>query len=141
MRVVLDCSVAINWCMPDEQNAYRRLLATLNARRIEVIVPDIWWMEIINVLWVAKRRSRTSPDETRNALTFLRSIPLVITSTIADATLDRTLALSRQHNLAAYDTAYLELALREQVLLATIDTRLSEVARSLEILLEDPIIQ
>jgi predicted nucleic acid-binding protein len=127
--------------MPDEQNTYRRLLAELNARRIEAIAPDIWWMEIINVLWVAERRGRTSPDETRNALTFLRNIPLLIIPTTTNGILDRTLDLSRQHNLAAYDAAYLELALREQVLLATIDTRLSAIARSLELLLEDPIIQ
>jgi predicted nucleic acid-binding protein len=117
------------------------MLTELQLGESQAIAPDIWWIEIINVLWVAERRGRTSPNETRNALIFLRSIPLQITPTTTQATLDRTLELSRQHNLAAYDAAYLDLALREQVLLATIDTRFSEVARSLEILLKDPIIQ
>lgn len=140
MRVVLDCSVAMSWCLPDEQNTYLDTLTELQLGKSQAIVPDIWWMEIINVLWVAERRGRTSQDDTHNALTFLRSIPLLILPTTTYEISDRTLDLSRQYNLAAYDAAYLELALREQVLIATIDSRLSDVARSLDILLTDPVI-
>ncbi len=42
--------------------------------------------------------------------------------------LDATLKLARQEGLAAYDAAYLELALRLQLPLATLDTRLAEAA-------------
>nr|WP_200892550.1 type II toxin-antitoxin system VapC family toxin [Aliterella atlantica] len=42
--------------------------------------------------------------------------------------LGTTLMLGRQEGLAAYDAAYLELALRLGLPLATIDTRLAEAA-------------
>ncbi|MCU0566174.1 MAG: type II toxin-antitoxin system VapC family toxin [Oculatellaceae cyanobacterium Prado106] len=129
--------MAISWCLPDEQDAYLRLLAALRAKRHEAIAPDIWWMELVNVLWVAERRGRMTATQTDAALLFLRSLAVTIYPTTDEPCLDATLALSRQYNLAAYDAAYLELAVREQVLLATIDTRLRNGARSLNILLED----
>jgi predicted nucleic acid-binding protein len=128
--------------MPDESNAYADFISRMiQTSQHEVVVPDIWWLELVNVLLVGERRGRINQEETQASLAFLRQIPLTVYPTTSPDALNRTLFLGRQHNLAAYDAAYLELALREQTLLATIDTRFSEVARSLEILLEDPIIQ
>jgi predicted nucleic acid-binding protein len=42
--------------------------------------------------------------------------------------LSSTLALGRQEGIAAYDAAYLELALRLKLPIATLDTRLAEAA-------------
>jgi predicted nucleic acid-binding protein len=40
------------------------------------------------------------------------------------------MALARWHRLTVYDTAYLELALREAVALATLDQALARAARA-----------
>ncbi|MFB2768349.1 type II toxin-antitoxin system VapC family toxin, partial [Pelatocladus sp. BLCC-F211] len=62
----------------------------------------------------------------------------VDTATDANA-LNATLALGRTVGLAAYDAAYLELALRLGLPLTTLDTRLAEAARrcGVELLIVD----
>ena len=121
MRFVLDCSVAISWCLPDESNAYADAVLILLSADTEAVVPSIWWLEIVNVLLVAERRRRTTEVQTAEALAVL--------------------ALAREYNLAAYDAAYLELARREGLLLATIDNRLSAAARDCGVFLEEPTIE
>lgn len=139
MKLVLDCSVAISWCMQDEENAYAELLASLLiSANYQLLVPDIWWLELANVLLVSERRQRNAPEDTQAAMVFLRRLPVLVKPTYDREVSNAILTLGRQHNLAAYDAAYLELALREKRLLATVDTRLMGVAKSLDILLEDP---
>ncbi len=90
------------------------------------------------MLLVSERRQRNAPEDTQAAMVFLRQLPVLVKPTYEREVSNAILTLGRQHNLAAYDAAYLELALREKCLLATVDTRLMAVARSLDILLEDP---
>lgn len=62
-RLVLDCSVAISWCLPDETDEYAEAildLLTSTDRPIEAIVPTIWSLEIANVFLVSERRQRIS---------------------------------------------------------------------------------
>lgn len=141
MRFVLDCSVAISWCMPDETNNEAEVILDLLARDSEAVVPSIWWLEIINVLLVAERRGRITQANTTETLARLRALRIVVDTNISQPSLDATLELSRQYNLAAYDAAYLELAIRENLLLATIDNRLAEAARQCNVLLENPTIE
>lgn len=127
MQFVLDCSVAISWCLVDENNptANAILAMMLDA---EAFVPGIWSLEIANVLLVAERRNRMTQEQSEEAIALLQSL-LIQVDTVTDANaLGATLAIGRQEGLAAYDAAYLELALRLGLPLATIDTRLAEAA-------------
>ncbi len=125
--------------MQDEENAYVELLASLLiSANYQLLVPDIWWLELVNVLLVSERRQRNAPEDTQAAMAFLRRLPVLVKPTYDREVSNAILTLGRQYNLAAYDAAYLELALREKRLLATVDTRLMAVAKSLAILLEDP---
>ena len=87
----------------------------------------LWCHELRNVLLVGERRGRLTEQETAR---FLRD-----TSGLRSS-LDRTpdelavMALARWHRLTVYDTAYLELALREAVALATLDQALARAARA-----------
>ncbi|NJR61129.1 MAG: type II toxin-antitoxin system VapC family toxin [Cyanobacteria bacterium CRU_2_1] len=135
---VLDCSVAISWCIQDEHNIYADAVFTLLSGGNQAIIPGIWWLEIINVLLVAERRQRSTWVQTTEALTILRSLPIAIDDAPFSHTIDSVINLGREHNIAAYDAAYLELALRQELLLATIDHRLAKVAQNLGCLLEDP---
>ena len=138
MRFVLDCSVAIRWCLPDESNAYADAVLILLSTDTEAVVPSIWWLEIVNVLLVAERRRRTTEVQTLEALAVLRALPIIVDANTAERSTSETLALAREYNLAAYDAAYLELARREGLLLATIDNRLSAAARDCGVFLEEP---
>lgn len=55
--VVIDASVALAWCFPDEKSGYaERVLEGLEGR--PVLVPAIWSLEVANVLLVGERRKR-----------------------------------------------------------------------------------
>ncbi len=54
----------------------------------------------------------------------LRALPVKVDAASTDRTLTETLGQARQHGLATYDAAYLELALRRDLPLATLDRRL-----------------
>jgi predicted nucleic acid-binding protein len=138
MRFVLDCSVAISWCLQDEDSAYANAVLTLLSSQNQAVIPSIGWLEIINVLLVAERRSRSTSTQTNQAVRMLQSLPILTDTASTQTTVGSIVTLGRDYNLAAYDAAYLELAIREQLLLATLDQRLAIVAESLGILLGDP---
>ena len=128
MQFVLDCSVAISWCLVDENDDYADAILTMMPDS-EAFVPGIWSLEIANTLVVAERRNRMITKQSEQAIALLQSL-LIQVDLFTDAkALNATLKLARQEGLAAYDAAYLELALRLQLPLATtLDTRLAEAA-------------
>ena len=94
----------------------------------EAFVPGIWSVEIANVLLVAERRNRMTQEQSEEAIALLQSLLIQVDATTDANALGTTLVLGRQEGLAAYDAAYLELALRLGLPLATNDTRLMEAA-------------
>lgn len=121
----------MSWCFSDEVNAYGDTVldSMYNAGlQVEAVVPSLWSLEVANVLLVAERKHRITQAQTTRAITLLCSLPIVVDERTAAQAMGSTLALAREHNLSAYDAAYLELAMREGLPLATIDEQLSEVA-------------
>lgn len=127
MQFVLDCSVAISWCLVDENNDYANGILAMMPDA-EAFVPGIWSLEIANVLLVAERRNRMTTEQSEEAITLLQSLLIQVDTATDASALSATLMLGRKEGLAAYDAAYLELALRLGLPLATIDTRLAQAA-------------
>lgn len=127
MQFVLDCSVAISWCLVDENNDYANAIQVMMPN-CEAFVPSIWSLEIANVLLVAERRDRMTSEQSSEAIDLLQSLLIQVDPNTDANALGTTLVLGRQEGLAAYDAAYLELAMRLELPLATIDTRLAEAA-------------
>lgn len=124
---VLDCSVSISWIFSDEHSDYAEaVLKLLEAR--QGIVPLIWFLEMANVLLVGERRGRITQAQTTQALSLLDALDLVVDDNTENQAFSTILTLGREQGLAAYDAAYLELAMRLQLPLATLDTRLAAVA-------------
>jgi len=136
-QLVLDCSVAISWSFLDENNAYADLVLAMISDTT-AILPAIFYWEITNTLLVGERRQRISQDDSRAVLMTLWSMPIAMDSLPTDSILARTWELGRQYNLAAYDAAYLELAIRLELSLATIDNRLIKAAIDCGVFLESP---
>ncbi len=127
MQFVLDCSIAISWCLVDENNDYANAILAMMPD-VEAFVPNIWSLEIANVLLVAERRNRITTKQSEQAIGLLESFLIQVdTATNANA-LGTTLVLGRTVGLTAYDAAYLELALRLGLPMATIDTQLAAAA-------------
>lgn len=127
---VLDASVAISWCFPGdptEDTPYsRRVLASLAVR--DALVPPIWPFEIANTLFVAfSKRKRITEQQIKEYLERLVVLPIRLEP--ADLwTSVRLEGRARNWNLSAYDSAYIDLALRRRLPLATTDDALRKVA-------------
>jgi len=121
----------MSWCLIDETNSYANaVLNSFNTDGAEALTPQLWSLEVANVLLVAERRGRITQAQTTRVITLLQALPIVIDLQTAQRAMGDTLALGRSLNISAYDAAYLELAMREGLPLATIDERLAKVANS-----------
>lgn len=123
---VLDSSVTMAWVLRDEQSAQAN--ATLEqVASIGGVAPALWWVEVRNVLVIAERRERLTPEDTEVALQALDALGVHLDHTPDNASLFR---LARTHGLSAYDALYLELAVRQQRPLATLDHKLRAAAQA-----------
>ena len=128
-EIVVDASVALAWCFPDEASQYAdEVLVALEGRR--VIVPTVWALEITNALLVAERRKRVKQPDVRRFVELLGGLTIMEQSqTVAD-TVSNVLPLAREYHLSAYDAAYLDVAVRQGAPLATLDSTLEKAGRS-----------
>ena len=127
---ILDASVAISWCFPGdptEDTPYsRRVLKELVAN--DAIVPEIWAFEIANSIFVSySKRKRVSEQQIAEYLSILKALPIRVEPQDVWANVDLE-SLARRQNIAAYDAAYLDLALRAGLALATSDEPLRHTA-------------
>jgi predicted nucleic acid-binding protein len=127
--LVIDSSVAIAWCFPDEQDAYSQSVLDALASE-QAIVPDLWHLEVANTLLVGERRKRSTQANTVTWLGFFSSLPIAVDEETKAHAFGDTLSLAREHGLSVYDAAYLELAMRRGVPLATLDDKLKAAAEA-----------
>jgi len=129
---VLDASVAISWCFPSdsiESTPYNRAVLG-HLVEADAVVPEIWAFEIANGIFVAhSKRKRITEPEIYECIQLLGSLPIRVQrgEWLRNVALE---SMARKHNLAAYDIAYLDLALREKLPLATSDQELARAARA-----------
>jgi len=120
---VLDASIAISWCFPGdptEDTPYsRRILKELVTN--DAVVPEIWGFEIANCIFVScNKRKRITEPQIQEYLTLLKALPIRVEAQPLWTNVGLE-SLARRHDLAAYDVAYLDLALRAGLPLATSD--------------------
>lgn len=127
MAFVVDSSVTMAWCFEDETDPYTEGVLD-RLRETEAIVPGIWPLEVANVLLVAERRRRITEAQAVRFVQLLRALPISVEVEGLALALGAVLSIGRQHELSAYDAAYLELAARQGLPLATQDLRLREAA-------------
>ena len=127
IQFVLDCSVAMSWCLVDEDNDYANAVLALMPDAV-AFVPEIFTLEIANTLLVAERRNRMTSTQTTNAINLIQSLPIQIDPQTSALALGATLTLAREQELASYDAAYLELTIRLGLPLVTLDDRLAKAA-------------
>jgi predicted nucleic acid-binding protein len=136
-EVVVDASIALAWCFPDETSKYAdAVIVALEGRQI--LVPSVCPLEITNALLIGRRRNRINPLQTQRFIELLEG--LAIRESLSPLTwcTSSVLPLAQEYGLSAYDAAYLAVAIRHSIPLATLDIGLSKAARKVgvEILLE-----
>jgi predicted nucleic acid-binding protein len=127
---VLDASVAISWCFPGdptENSPYsRRVLQEMIAS--DAVVPEVWPFEIANNIFVShSKRKRIDDQQISEYLELLRALSIRVEYQPLRNNVELE-SLARQWNIAAYDAAYLALAIRKNIPLANSDGGLKSAA-------------
>jgi predicted nucleic acid-binding protein len=134
---VLDCSMALAWCFPDEHALYPQ--SVLDSLAVNVgAVPSLWRLEVANALLVSERRNRCTAADVVAWLGFLAALPLQIDPETEERAWSDTLGLARAYDLSVYDASYLELASRRGWPLASLDRKLNTAATAAGIVLYAP---
>jgi predicted nucleic acid-binding protein len=125
LTIVVDASLALAWCLPNE--ATSRTDEILNeVTASSAVVPPVWPFEMANALLNSERRRRIDTASTAGMVDFLSGLPITLDS--GGSAFSTILALARQYHLTVYDASYLELAMRLGLRLATNDSDLKNAA-------------
>jgi len=129
MAFVLDASMALAWCFPDESSHHA--VSILHRFTEETaIVPPIWPLEVANALVVGMRRGRINEEQLALVAQLLKELPIEIESALVARTFDGVIRMAVTQTLTVYDASYLELAQRLKCPLATADAKLAIAAKT-----------
>jgi predicted nucleic acid-binding protein len=135
---VIDCSVSAAWFLPQEQtSAYESLLSEILDRHSEMIIPDLWWYEVMNVIRSAVLRQRISENDAQKIFLFLRDIPKRVIE-MSESGQFGILKLAMDENLSVYDATYLFLAISTGSQLITADQDLLSLKNKYAFIREIP---
>ena len=133
-EIVIDASVMVSILFADEESKYSRSVLECMMQGSEVIVPEIFHAEVLNVILVSERRGRINSDDIHQMLKFLSDLEVV---TMSYTNKIEILRLARKYNLTSYDAIYLGLAINKKIHIATLDKRLMEASIAEKIYWED----
>jgi len=129
MKYVAGASFLASLFLPDEyEPAADKLAAKIQTDG--ATAPGLMQLEISNILLMALRRGRISGAQVSQLLQAVDAMPIVLQSLLTGSQRTDVLRLAEKHDLTAYDSAYLELAIRFSLPLATLDKKLSKVAKA-----------
>jgi len=123
----MDANVAAKWCLPPPEEEFtpqaNRLVVQHIEGKIQLVVPDLFWCELANVLWKAARRGRIASESAKAALAKVAGLDL---STIASYDLvSDALQIATLYGRTVYDSVYVALAVRHRIDFVTADERLA----------------
>lgn len=108
MSLIVDASVAIAWFVRNQATGYTDRIRK-QARRQRLHVPAVWPLEVTNALRQLERRKLLSNRQVDTIIELLEPLDIMVhKEPLAPRHL---LAVSRNHDLTAYDASYLDLAL------------------------------
>jgi predicted nucleic acid-binding protein len=123
LRCVVDASVAVKQFIRDPFSEKAiELFALLADPQVEFFVPDLFYIEIANILWKYLRVGQLTANQVQEDLTALEGYPLKVFSTVT--LMKEAVALGINHNITAYDSAYVVLSQRVNAPLLILDRKL-----------------
>jgi len=133
-RLVLDASAAIAVVRSEpEAEAVRRTLDDWKRAGGTIVVPDAFWLEIVNVL---ARRYRWSGSDVLRAIHDLDALDLA-SMAFHRPFLITTLDVVERFGLTAYDATYLAVATIDGAFVLTLDKQLAAAAGDRAVSLDD----
>ena len=126
-QIVLDSSVAVKWFLPEKVETLATealfLLDRCGKNEIQIIVPDLFWVEFACVLWKAIRRGNFPKDSADAALAILKRFDFPTVPSVK--LLDNAFQIAIAHERTVYDCLYVALAVQTNSQLLTADERLA----------------
>jgi predicted nucleic acid-binding protein len=137
MSFILDASITLSWCFSDEATPETmHLLDQLNQE--SAFVPELWTLEIGNILISAERHKRITYAKITEFLTLLQHLNIKTDNETSIRGFREIISLAHSEKLTTYDAAYLELAMRLGLPLATKDIQLAKAAKRIGVKLIYP---
>lgn len=131
-KAVVDASISASWILPDEESdRAEALLECIQKRSVVLVLPMLWYYEMLNVIRTAQRRGRIKRASLKNARAFIDRLPVHKCDSPDAFARQRMLELALRYGLSGYDAAYLELAQRFVIPLYSADARLQGAAKAL----------
>jgi len=123
--LVLDASVAAKWSLKDETlvDEAVALLDSYNRGEIQLIVPDLFWVEFGNILWKAVRRGRCMRNAADINIAALKDLNL--TTVPSEGLVEHAFNIATHFDRTFYDSIYVALAVESRAQLITADERLA----------------
>ncbi len=129
--IVLDASAALAWILPGQST----LAATaLRGAGEDFVAPEIFAVEIRNVLLKAERRRLITPEQADRAVAGFDGL---VTLLAGAHDLERLYRLAREDTLSLFDAFYLDLAIAQAAELASRDGPLLASARKRGVAVRD----
>jgi predicted nucleic acid-binding protein len=136
-RFVVDASVVLTWCFPDENSPFADKIAEKFRQGDSALAPSFWPHEVLNGLLVGEKRKRISQVQAKTFLSDLATLPVELRFLAGKDVFDHVQAISRRYALTAYDAAYFHLAEVSGLPLATLDEGLLKACRAASVPLVD----
>ncbi|MFB2897176.1 type II toxin-antitoxin system VapC family toxin [Aerosakkonemataceae cyanobacterium BLCC-F50] len=122
-EIVVDSSVAIKWFVPQPYSIKaREILDAYQNGSLVLLVPDLIYAEIGNIVWKLQRFQGISEADGQAILDSFQLIKFIVTpsaSLLGDA-----YHLAVTHQRTVYDSLYVALSLRRQCQFVTADEKL-----------------
>jgi predicted nucleic acid-binding protein len=107
--IVVDSSVISKWFVPEPDSAHaQRVMTETVAAGGRLVVQDLIYVEVTNVIWKKYRQKRITADEARGSLADLIRSPLHTGQ--ATRVLGPALEIAMQYDRAVYDALFVALA-------------------------------
>ncbi|HSS98998.1 MAG TPA: type II toxin-antitoxin system VapC family toxin [Terriglobales bacterium] len=124
---VVDASVAAKWIMPASIEPFAQqaddLFKNYKQGQVELVVPDLFWSELGNILWKGVRRKLISADAADISLQ--RMTTHNFTTIPSQSVLSRALSIAISFDRSIYDSIYVALAVSQKAQLITADEKLA----------------
>jgi predicted nucleic acid-binding protein len=125
--LVIDASVAAKWLLPAAGEPWSDealdLVVSYARGDVRLMVPDLFWAELANILWKAVRQGRLTRTtaEAGLAATRDRNLPTIPSLEV----LDQAFAIAATFDRSVYDSLYVALAVEMKAQLITADQKLA----------------
>ena len=124
MHYVLDCSVAVKWFIPEElSDVALVLLARLEIGAVSLVAPDSIFAELGHALRKAVLGGELTAVRSHELIQDFAALP-VLTVPVRPLA-PEAMRLTTAHMTTFYDSVYLALAQREDLLVLTADERMT----------------